>query len=337
MLINILFLILGFLLLIKGADIFIESSSKIAKKIGVSEFIIGLTLTSVGTSIPELASGISASLGKHSGLIFGISAYLRSMKTRRKIYERDGYILITSIILFLAFSLDNVLSQLESFFLLALYFFYIMFLLKSKNTKTKKYKFHDFIQYVVDFKYITSVKSHMFRKAVNKVPSQRTESEKKIIQLFKEGIFKDIMILVISLVAIIFGSKFMIEQAVFFANLLSINESVIGLSLVAIGTSMPELMVSISAIRKKHHNLILGNVIGSNIANVCLIGGVSGIIHPITISELSVTYNIPVMLFFSLALTYFVKSKWKISRKQGIIVLVAYFIFIVLAFISGWR
>jgi cation:H+ antiporter len=348
---HIFFFVLGLVFLVKGSDFFIESSSRIAKKMGVSDFLIGLTLTSVGTSIPELASSVSAASQGHTGLIIGnvvgsnianvgliigVSAILKSYKTTKRMYERDGYIMIFSAILFFVFSLDNVITKIEGIMLLIMYGFYILFLLKSDDNKIKKYKFHDFMNYVFGFEYITSVKTRLIHTAINKNPGERTINENRLVGMFKEGLVKDILIIVISGVAIIYGAKYMVSESVWIASLLGLPESVIGLSIIAVGTSLPELIVSFNAVKKGLGNLIIGNVIGSNIANIALVVGIASLISPIQVTEMNVITTIPIMIFFSLGLLHLIRSNWKIDKKKGIMILFAYFVFMFTAFFMGW-
>jgi cation:H+ antiporter len=251
-------------------------------------------------------------------------------------YERDGYVMILSVILFFVFSLDNVISKTEGIVFLLIYLFYILFLLKSDSKKVKKYKFHDFMNYVFGFKYLSSVRSRNVHKALEKTPSQRTMDEHRMLKLFREGVFKDFLIIIISGIGIIVGAKYLVNEAIWIANLLNIPENIIGLSLIAIGTSLPELIVSINAVKKGFGNLVSGNVLGSNIANITLIIGISSLISPLQVAESSVAYTIPIMLFFSLAFMHFIKSGWHIDKKKGIFALLAYIIFMGLAFIYGW-
>lgn len=351
MLSHILLFALGFLLLVKGANFFIEASARLAKEFGVSEFIIGLTLTAVGTSIPELASSISASLNNHTGiivgnvigsnianigLIIGISALLLPIKTERKMFARDGFILVFSTMLFLVFSLDNHISGAEAASFIAIYIFYILFLVKTDNSEENKYFFHDFLHYVFDFQYLKTIKRRVLRSAMKKTPKKRTKDEKETLNKYKGNIFKDLVIVCISGVAIVFGAKFLVSESIWLAGLLALPESLIGLSIVAIGTSLPELTVAITAAKKGQINFVLGNVIGSNIANILLIVGISGLINPFSVSEKSVVYTLPIMLFFSMFLLFSIKSKWKINRRKGVLFLLLYVLFLVLAFARGW-
>jgi Ca2+/Na+ antiporter len=124
--------------------------------------------------------------------------------------------------------------------------------------------------------------------------------------------------------------------AVGFASRLDVPENLIGLSLVAVGTSLPELLVAVAAARRGNAELIVGNVIGSNIANVLLILGLTGLVRPLDVPELSVVYSIPICLFFSLALLHFIRTDWRISRAQGALVVAAYLAFLATAFVLGW-
>ena len=125
-------------------------------------------------------------------------------------------------------------------------------------------------------------------------------------------------------------------EAVWVARLLELPENLIGLSLIALGTSLPELMVAIAAARRGNAEMIVGNVVGSNIANTLLIVGVSGAIRPLGVEEASVVFTIPIMLFFSLGLVYLLRATWKIGRSQGLVALVGYALFLVAAFVERW-
>jgi Ca2+/Na+ antiporter len=141
--------------------------------------------------------------------------------------------------------------------------------------------------------------------------------------------------LMISGAAIIIGAKYFVEQAIFFALLLKVPETLIGLSLVAVGTSVPELMVTVSAARSGYSSIAIGNVIGSNIANILLILGCSGLVNPLTVSKLSIYYIAPFMLFISALFLLFIRTGWRIKRFEGLILLLLYSGFMVLIFSLG--
>lgn len=130
--------------------------------------------------------------------------------------------------------------------------------------------------------------------------------------------------LVASGIAIVVGARYFVEQSIFFALLLEVPETLIGISLVAVGTSLPELMVTVSAARSGYASIALGNVIGSNITNILLILGCSGLVHPLTVTEISINYITPFMLFFSLLLLLFIRTGWRIKRFEGLILFLLY-------------
>lgn len=350
MLSQIAIFLVAFVLLAKGADYFVEYSARVAKRFNVSDFIIGLTITSIGTSVPELAASISASLNgspglvvgnvvgsniANIGLILGLSATLSAFQTERKMYERDGFIMIASVLLFFAFVLNNQIGRIEAIVLLLAYIFYLVFLIKT-DQEERPYQFRNFMQYVFDFEYMTPLRSRLYTFLLRKPKEERTPKEAEMVKRFSLSLLKEVSIVIASCVAVVFGAKYLISSAIWFADLMDIPENVVGLSIVAVGTSLPELTVSLSAARKGRGGIVVGNVLGSNIANVFLILGVSANISPLEVTEVSVTYTIPIMLFFSLALLYFIKSDWQVKRYQGVLAMLLYVLFIALAFLQGW-
>ncbi|AKB51746.1 Sodium/calcium exchanger protein [Methanosarcina barkeri str. Wiesmoor] len=148
--------------------------------------------------------------------------------------------------------------------------------------------------------------------------------------LYETSLLIEFFKLIASGAAIIIGAKYFVEQAVFFALLLEVPETLIGISLVAVGTSVPELMVTISAARSDYAGIALGNVIGSNIANILLILGCSGLVHPITVTGLSIYYIAPFMLIMSLLLILFIRTGWRVKKFEGLILILLYLSFMVL-------
>jgi len=172
-LINATILLAGLVLLVKGSDYFVKAASTIAKKLGVSEFVIGLTLVAVGTSIPELASSVAASLQQASGivignivgsnianiaLIVGLAATLSPVKTEPEMLRRDGYIMLFAALLFFAFAFNEALSRLEAAIFVLLYVAYVFFLFEEIPTNKGRFYFKEFAIYFVKFEYINSMK-----------------------------------------------------------------------------------------------------------------------------------------------------------------------------------
>lgn len=345
MLLNFGMFVLGLVLLIKGSDYFVKYAASIAKKLGTSELIIGLTIVSIGTSLPELVSSIIASINHapglvignvvgsniaNIGLVVGIAATLKLIVTKQDILIRDADIMMFVSVLFFIFAFNGTIGIIESIILLAIYFTYLVFLIETEKSD-KSYKFRGFIRYFFNFGYVITIKSKILQN--HKV----TPSEKKEVKsLFKLGVLKDLFLMGLSSIALYFGGKYLIAQAIIIGGFLNIPNNLIGISLIAIGTSLPELVVTLTASSKGYGNIAIGNILGSNIANICLVLGVSGLINPLKIISSTLVQEIPFMLIMSLLIVFFIKSKWQVRRLEGVMFLVLYFIFMILLFISHY-
>lgn len=375
--INILIFLGGLVLLVKGADLFVLTSSLIARRFGVSEFVIGLTLVSVGTSVPELASSLAASFQQASGIVMGnilgsnianigliasTAALLTNIKTEEVMLRRDGYIMLFSSFLLFLFMLDFKISGVEALIFILLYLVYLLFLLEKVKKHEEDIYFKDFIIYFFKFEYVFDLRTRIYlqtrkyrdeKQGFGKKTEKKTEKRnvsgsgtESVIGAEYEGIDLDVteenlqeaslltefLKLIASLAAIIIGAKYFVEQAIFFALLLEVPETLIGISLVAVGTSIPELMVTVSATRSDYGGIAIGNVIGSNIANILLILGCSGLVHPITTTDIGIYYIAPFMLIISTLLLVFIRTSWRIKRIEGLILLLLYFGFMIMIF-----
>lgn len=146
----------------------------------------------------------------------------------------------------------------------------------------------------------------------------------------------EVGVALVSLAVLIVSARFLVVEAVWIARLLELPENLIGLSLIALGTSLPELMVAITSARRGNAEMVVGNVVGSNIANTLLIVGVAGTIRPLEVAEAAVVFTLPIMLFFSLGLVYFLRANWRVGRSQGLAALIGYAGFLVAAFLERW-
>lgn len=384
--INILIFLGGLVLLVKGADFFVLSSSRIARKFGVSELVIGLTLVSVGTSVPELASSLAASFQQASGIVMGnilgsnianigliasAAALLTNIRTEEVMLKRDGYIMLFSSFLLFLFILDFRISRLEALIFILFYLAYILFLIDKVRKHEEDIYFKHFMIYFFKFEYLSNLKSRInlhiqkyergnkglgnTKKSILETgkstqkrnegefeTKKRTEAEFEtefeyedadldVIEenLSEANILIEFFKLIASGAAIIIGAKYFVEQAIFFARLLEVPETLVGITLVAVGTSVPELMVTVSAARSNYGGIAIGNVIGSNIANISLILGCSGLVHPITTNYLVVYYIAPFMLIISALLLLFIRTSWKIKKLEGLILLLLYLGFMI--------
>ncbi len=337
---NILILVLGFIALIKGSDLFVRSASSIAKKLGVSEFVIGLTLVALGTSIPELVSSVMASVKQQSdivignvmgsnianiGLIVGVAAAISVIKTREEMLRRDGYIMLFAAVLVYVFLFNGMLSTYEAFLFLLLYFAYIAFLFREMHSYEGEYGFKQFITYFFKLGYV--------REAIKKISDKAGNSNSERNEVSTERLGKDIMVLAASGVAIVAGANYLIDGAIFFAEAANISKTLIGLTLVAVGTSLPELSVSFTAARKGFGDIAVANIIGSNIANIFLILGVSGLVFPIYAQETTLNYIAPFVIFMSVLLLVFIRSHWELRRIEGVAFLLLYAGFMAFLFV----
>ncbi|MBS3101855.1 calcium/sodium antiporter [Candidatus Woesearchaeota archaeon] len=350
--VNILLFAFGLIILVKGSDFLVKSAASISKKLGISEFVVGLTLVALGTSIPELASAIIASIKMESGLVMGnivganiadiglvtgLAAAISVIRTNKDVLKRDGYIMLFAALVFYIFMLNKIISRIEAILLLFLYFAYILFLYEFESKVVGgKYHFRQFMDYFFRFKYVATIRSGLVSGVRVKGKSIKITDVKEIKELFREGLVKDFLIAAVSIVAVIFGANYFVSEANFFAELLGVPEVIIGVSLMSIGTTLPELSVTVAAARKGFGYIALGNAIGSSITNILLIIGISAFIHPLNVVNFTLYYSAPFMIFMGILLLAFIRSYWRIRRVEGIVFLVLYVLFLAsLFFVSA--
>jgi len=312
---EILLLVVGMVLLIKGADFFVDGSSNIAKALRIPAVIIGLTLVSMGTSAPELAVSITAaiqgkndiSLGNVVGsntfntfLILGISAMLVPLLVDKGMKKIDIPIMLGIYALLLVFGFlitPGKLDIFESIGLLVLFVAYMILLfIRAKNDKT--------------------------------VEEENTEP------VTKKKIIISVILTIIGLAAIIFGSDLVVDNAEKLALRFGMSPAMVGLTIVAVGTSLPELVTSVVAAIKKENDIAVGNVIGSNIFNALLILGTTSTILPLNLSNDSL---IDLVVLFVSGLFVFIISRFanNIKKWQGVLFVLLYIAYFVYVIIRG--
>lgn len=346
---SVLFLFfLGLVFLVKGSDIFVNSAASIAKKLGVSELIIGLTLVSVGTSVPEYASAIISSfqgrgdlvMGNIVGaninniaLIIGVTAIFTRIKITPEIILRDGYIMLFTGALFYVSILNGRLSFVEGFMFLLLYLGYLVFLFEAnQRADGRRYNFREFIPYFFKFQYIITLHRNIGHNGLIELAKKRprlTLEELKLNRLFEEALLKDFLLLSISGFGIFIGANYFVGGAVYFAHLLGLPLVFMGM-LLAFGTTMPELSVSFTAARKGYGDISVGNILGSCVTNILLIVGTSVIISPINVTELTINYSAPFMLAIMAASVFFMTTKNELDRREAGILLIIYLLYLVI-------
>jgi len=341
------FLIFGIALavLVKGADFFIDSASKLAKYFGVSDFVVGLTIVALGTSLPEFASAIAATLRGNTGLvignivgsnianmglILGLSSIIVVLEIKKTMFRRDGLFLIIISILFLIFALNKNISRIEGLVLYTLFMFYISYLFKFQPSKGR-FGFHKYLANFNGAFFKRLIRPNTYKeiilegfKFIGPKRKSLTPEEETFLNMFK-----NVSLLIIGGIAIFYGAKYLIPSAVNISVYFKIPEDIVGLVLIALGTSLPELFVCLTALKKGLGNILIGNIIGSNIANILFIGGVSAIIHPLSINTISLYYTIPFMILMTFMLLTFIRSHWILRMFEGLILLTLYILFII--------
>lgn len=321
---NIALLLVGFVLLIKGADFFVEGSSSVAKILKVPSIVVGLTVVAMGTSLPEMSVSVSAAINGSNEIaisnvagsnlfnlivVLGVCALFTSVPVDRQVIRRDFpfSILITVVLAFFmadfikpwtdaAEGSAGMLSRIDSIIFLAMFVAYLVYTVKSALNDRK-----------------------------NNLVAEENDQEEKPHSLLVSIIF-----IVCGVIAIKFGGDFVVDSAKYIALHIGMSETLVGLTIVAVGTSLPELVTSIVAAKKGETSLAVGNVIGSNIFNILLILGVSGTIHPIGVEKQNFA-DMVIILIVSIIVYMFARSRQKIEKKEGIIMLAIYAIYMVYA------
>lgn len=308
-------LIVGFILLIKGADIFVDGASSIAGKLKVPSLIIGLTVVSIGTSLPEAAVSLSASLSGTNEIslgnvigsnlfnilvVVGISSAILPIITDMDILKRDMPINLAATVTLFIMLIDRKLTRAESIILLVFLATYMFMLIRS---------------------------------ALKSRAENTAEEETKILSWPKSIIF-----VVLGAAAIIGGGQLVVNSAKTIASALGMSETLIGLTVVAFGTSLPELVTSIVAAKKGDSGIAMGNVVGSCLFNILFILGLTGTITPMTAS-IAMSIDTGILIGISALMILFAYTKKKTSRWEGIVftsMYVVYTAYIIMRAYNVW-
>lgn len=300
-----LFLCLGLLILLGGGKFLVDGASSLALKFGLSQGFIGLTIVAFGTSAPELLVSLNAALDGKSdiaignvigsnianiSLVLGISATLFPIKINSSVFKVDYIVLIFSSLIFYILSLNGNISRLEGFVLL-------------------------FILILINI--------YFFFK-LGKATAGDLEGD-LILPL---PIWKSLFFLCLGIFGLYYGADLFVESAVGIASIFGVSERIIGITVIAIGTSLPEMATSVIAAVNKKTDIAVGNIIGSNIMNILAIIGVTAAISPIPVSEGFLNQDFYWMLGLTIVLFPILKSGDRVSRIEGMFLFVAYFTYI---------
>lgn len=301
MLINIVLLVMGIVVVLKGADWLTDGAVNIASRFGVSQMVIGLTIVAMGTSMPELCvSMVSALKGTpdlavgnvvgsntlNTLLIVGCSALVAPIMVKRSSVRRDIPFAVLASLLMLIFCLDGGIGRLDAallFILFAVFMFVTVKYGKNEGTETK-----------------TTEMAPLGKAA---------------------------LLLVVGLVCLILGSNLFVDNASFVASTLGVSDAVISLTIVAGGTSLPELATSMVSAKKGNSDIAIGNVIGSNVFNILMIIGVTGLVKPMHIKGIT-SLDLIVMLASMLLLWFFCRTTYKVKRWEGAVLAISYIAYI---------
>lgn len=290
-------LIIGFVLLIKGADFFVDGSSSLAKLLKIPAVIIGLTIVAMGTSAPEAAVSITAGMQGSNGIaisnvigsnifnslvVVGVCGAMAAFKTSKDILKRDLPINILITIALIVMFIDGTLSRFDGILLLIGMVAFISLMIKAALTS-------------------------------------RDEGE----EIESMPLSKCFIYIILGIIAIIGGGQLVVNSAKAIAYSFGWSETFVGLTIVAVGTSLPELVTSIVATRKGESGLALGNAIGSNVFNILFILGMSSTLTPIVLDPVAI-YDAIVLLGIALLTYFFAKTNEEVSRTEGLIMVFAY-------------
>ena len=311
---NIFLIFLGFLLLVVGGEFIVRSSVALSLKFNISKFVIGMTVVSFATSLPELIVSVNAALNNspsiainnvigsniaNIGLVLGLISILGKITIDNYFYKRDWpWMFFFSLLMWFFISQDSVLQKHEGLILFLILIFFTLTIIKKSN--------------YLDFK--GSIDD----------------------ELLKTSNFKIFIWLIISSITLYFGSEFLVDGAVNLAKQISISEAVISVTIVAIGTSVPELAASLVAIAKKEEGISVGNLIGSNIYNIGSVLGITAMIKEIPIAEEIIQRDILWMLIFALIVIVLaiIPRKNYLTSFKGLIMFSMYLYFIFIAFVQ---
>jgi cation:H+ antiporter len=303
-------LFFGLLILLIGGKLLVDGASSIALKLGMTSGLVGLTVVAFGTSAPELLVSISASLKGNSdisignvvgsnisniALVLGLSSLFYPILIRKTNIRFEYAVMILVSVIFYILSFDLLISLWEGFFLFACF---------------------------------VSLNTYLLRNLGNLEIKVSVEDKGELDQVKSYSWLASIGLLIGGIIGLYYGSELLVDNAVLISRRFGVSERVIGVTIVAIGTSLPELITSIIAALSKRTDLALGNILGSNIMNILSIIGITALINPIKVSEAFIQSDYLWMIGISLLLFPLMRRKMRISKVEGAILLLSYFAYL---------
>lgn len=350
MAINIVLLVLGVIIVLKGADLLTDGAVNIATRFGVSQMVIGLTIVAMGTSMPEFCvSMVSALKGTpdlavgnvvgsntlNTLLIVGCSALVAPIMVKRSSVKRDIPFAVVASLLMLLFCLDGAIGRVDAAVLFAGFCLFMFVTLKYAKTTEEHAA-------AVATSGAAMATAAAASTSVSETPTSQTSapeastsqpssseasssetSAPKASQASGISMLKAVVMLVVGLLCLIAGSNMFVDNASFVASSLGVSDAVIGLTIVAGGTSMPELATSMVSAKKGNSDIAIGNVIGSNVFNILMIIGITGLVKPMHIAGIT-TLDLIMMLASMLLMWFFCRTTYKVKRWEGAVLTIIY-------------
>lgn len=311
---SIIFFILGLILLYLGGELLVKGSLSIAKRLNISTLVVGLTIVSFATSAPELFVCVKAAINGNSNIAFGniigsnianlalvlgVTALIFRVKiSRQTLYYNFPFMFFVSVLLAIVLFFFNGISNYFGYFFILLLSAFIVFLIKNS------------------------------RDIIN----ENTED----LKIHESSILMSMLFIIFGVFLLKYGADWLVDGTIFIAKLFDVSDRVIAVTVVAVGTSIPELVTSIIAALKKEENLAVGNLIGSNIFNVLAVLGITSTISELSIEDIKIlTFDIPWMLAITLvlAIIIYISSSSKVTRKEGVVLLSLYISYIYMSLI----
>jgi len=304
----------GAYFLYKGAGLLIENATKLAQNLGIPLVFIGFTIVALGTSLPELIVGVIAGIHGNSGivvgnilgsnaanagLILGIAALLlpKALPPDRHPFESASLVAAAAVLYLM--SIDGVIGRIDGVLLILLGGVFSVMLVRYHRRTTQ------------------------LQQIVERVVTVQHRRERVL----------NVLALAAGLGLMFVGARMMVENAVALAGLIGVSEVIIGLTIVAIGTSLPEIFTTVIAVRRGRHQLIVSNALGSNIMNILVVLGVTAVITPTQVSRSFVDYDLPMLISMSLLVYFLIRKGRKLTSWNGILLIAFYFAYIAFAFV----
>ena len=304
----------GFFLITKGADIFIDCTVKIGRKTGISELILGATIVSFATTLPELTVSVFASIDNYTtmslgnavgsiicntGLILGLVVIISPFKVDKSMFSSKSIILLISVLTLMVLGANRSISRGDGLILIVLLIVFMYSNIKSVSGKNR-----------------INSPNNMQSNSCDNIKSSKHENL-KVGVLFSLG-----------LIMMVVGSKLLVDNGVKIANSIGVPQGIISLTVIALGTSLPELVSSLTAIKKQHHGISVGNILGANILNIVSVIGISSLINDLPILSQNMRIDFEFMTIILLILILPTIKSGKLYRVQGLLLLSSYIIYI---------